>query len=199
LERESTRDEGAREGEPSDESLMAEVAAGDRRAFERLSRRHLRRSLALAHRVLGNPADAEEVVQDSFLQVWAHAASWRGDGSQFSTWLYRIVMNRCLDYRRRRTFEPLDEAGEVPAPVPDALSLVADRQIAARVDAAIAALPERQKAALSLCYYGDVGCGEAARILNVSMSAMESLLVRARRTVRSRLEAVIGRANGDEL
>lgn len=195
MERESKQ--GERSDEPSDESLMAEVAAGNRRAFEQLSRRHLRRSLALAHRVVGNPADAEEVVQDAFLQVWACAASWRGDGSQFSTWLYRIVMNRCLDYRRRRTFSPLEDAGEIPAPQPDALAVVSGRQLAGRVEAAIAELPERQRVALSLCYYNDIGCTEAARILNVSMSAMESLLVRARRTVRSRLGAVIGQANGD--
>lgn len=186
-----------RNDEPDDEALIAEVAGGNRSAFERLSRRHLRSSLALAQRVLGNAADAEEVVQDAFLQVWLHAADWRGDGAKFSTWLYRIVVNRSLDYRRRRTFAPLDEAMEIPSPVADAASLVSDRQMAAQVDAAISALPERQRQALALCYYGDVGCTEAAKILNISMSAMESLLVRARRTVRGRLAAIIGRADGD--
>lgn len=184
--------------EISDEALMADVAAGSRAAFERLSRRHLRRSLALAHRVLGNAADAEEVVQDAFLQVWLHAGNWRGNGALFSTWLYRIVVNRCLDYRRRRAFAPLDDAADVPTPEPDALTLVADRQLAAKVDDAIAGLPERQRAALGLCYYGDIGCSQAAAILDISMSAMESLLVRARRTVRGRLGALIGRGDGDE-
>lgn len=176
---------------------MADVAAGDRAAFEVLSRRHLRRSLALAYRILNNSADAEEVVQDAFMHVWEHAVNWRGDGSQFSTWLYRIVVNRCLDYRRRRTFAPIEDAVEVPAREADAFTVVQERQLASKVDAAIAALPERQRLALGLSYYADVGCSEAAHILNVSTSAMESLLVRARRAVRSQLRPVVGFAEED--
>lgn len=178
---------------------MADVAAGDRAAFETLSRRHLRRSLALAYRVLGNRADAEEVVQDAFMHVWEHAVNWRGDGSQFTTWLYRIVVNRCLDYRRRRTFVPIEEAADVPAPQADAFTVVQGRQLASKVDAAIATLPERQRLALGLSYYADVGCSEAARILSVSTSAMESLLVRARRAVRAQLRPVVGLTGENDL
>lgn len=183
-------------GGPSDEELMTEIAAGDRVAFDTLSRRHARRSLALASRVLGNGADAEEVVQDAFLRIWLHAADWRGEDSQFSTWLYRIVVNRCLDYRRRRSFEPIESAAEIPTAAPDQLAVVSDRQLARKIDGAIAELPERQRTALSLCYYGDVGCSEAARVMNVSMSAMESLLVRARRAVRSKIEGLVRRDDG---
>jgi len=130
-------DDGEAE-ERSDEDLMAEIAGGDRAAFETLSRRHARRSLALASRVLGNGADAEEVVQDAFLRIWLHAADWRGRDSLFSTWLYRIVVNRCLDYRRRRSFEPIESAAEIPAATPDQLTVVSDRQLARKIDGAIA-------------------------------------------------------------
>ncbi|WP_448192415.1 RNA polymerase sigma factor [Azospirillum sp. sgz301742] len=178
--------------ELSDEALMAEVAAGSRPAFAVLSRRHLKRSLGLAQRIVGNAQDAEEVVQDAFLGVWRHADGWRGDGANFTTWLYRIVVNRGLDYRRRRGFAPLEEAEDLPAPAPDAYAVVAERQLAARVDTAIAALPDRQRAALSLCYYQDLTCAEAAAVLQVSVSAMESLLVRARRVLRAKLQPLIG-------
>ncbi|AWJ85980.1 RNA polymerase (plasmid) [Azospirillum sp. TSH58] len=196
--------EGAEDGrvavidEDDDESLMAETAAGNRAAFDRLTRRHLRRSLALAHRVVGNASDAEEVVQDAFLQIWTHADRWRGDGTRFSTWLYRIVVNRSIDYRRRKSFQPLDDAVEIVDPAVGADGLLAERQLSAAVDAAIAALPERQRAALSLCYYQEMNCAEASEVLNVSVSAMESLLVRARRMVRTRLNSLIRQKDGDE-
>ncbi|WP_247887161.1 RNA polymerase sigma factor [Azospirillum sp. SYSU D00513] len=184
--------------EADDETLMAEVAAGDRAAFDVLARRHLRRSIAMAQKVVGNASDAEEVVQDAFVQVWTHADRWRGDGFRFSTWLYRIVLNRAIDYRRRRSFQPLDEAVELPDPSPGAERLIEERQMGAAVEAAIAALPERQRAALSLCYYQDMSCAEASEILQVSVSAMESLLVRARRMVRSKLNTVIRQKDGDQ-
>jgi RNA polymerase sigma-70 factor (ECF subfamily) len=174
----------------SDEELMADVAAGDREAFACLSRRHLKRSLALAARIVGNSHDAEEIVQDAFVQVWFHADKWRGDRSRFTTWLYRIVVNRSLDYRRRRQDAPLEEALEVADGRPDAEALVEVGQIAQAVEAALAALPERQRAALALCFHGDMSCSQASKVLEVSVSAMESLLVRARRTVRNRLRTL---------
>lgn len=170
-----------------DEALMADVAAGDRAAFAVLSRRHLKRSLALARRIVGNDHDAEEVVQDSFLQVWRHAGSWRGDSSRFTTWLYRIIVNGSLSRRRRPGFAPLEEALEVACPQPDGCATAQARELAAEVDSAIAALPDRQRAALGLCYYQGLSCAEAAQVLEVSVSAAESLLVRARRAVRRRL------------
>lgn len=183
-------------GDFSDEDLMAEVAAGSRAAFAVLTRRHLRRGLRVAGRIVG-PHDAEEVVQDAFVQVWEHAGRWRGDGARFTTWLYRIVVNRSLDYKRRRTFTPIEAAAEVPADGPGAEELAEEKQLASCVDAAIADLPERQRAALSLCYYEGLSCAEAAGVLRVSVSAMESLLVRARRLVRARLMPLIGNGEGN--
>ncbi|RTR22411.1 sigma-70 family RNA polymerase sigma factor [Azospirillum griseum] len=180
----------------SDEALMADAAAGDRKAFGLLTRRHLRRSIALAQRVVGNASDAEEVAQDVFLQIWANADRWRGDGTRFTTWLYRIVVNRAIDYRRRRTFAPLDAAEEMADPAWSAETLVDGRKIGAEVDAAIAALPDRQRAALSLCYHEEMSCAEASEVLQVSVSAMESLLVRARKTVRARLQPLIRQKDG---
>ncbi len=166
---------------------MAEVAAANRAAFAVLARRHLRASIGLARRIIGNAHDAEEIVQDCFLQVWRHAPDWRGDEARFSTWLYRIIVNRSISYGRKRRFAPLDEALDVPCPQPDACAEAEARELAAQADTAIAALPERQRAALGLCYYQGLSCAEAAEVLQVSVSAMESLLVRARRVLRAHL------------
>lgn len=182
----------------SDEALMAEIAAGNRPAFTVLSRRHLKRSLALAQRIAGSASDAEEIVQDAFLGVWRHADGWRGGEANFTTWLYRIVVNRSLDYRRRRGFAPIEEVEDLPAPAPDPYAVVAEQQLAASVDVAIAALPDRQRAALSLCYYQELSCAEAADVLQVSVSAMESLLVRARRVLRAKLHHLIGPAGEEQ-
>lgn len=178
--------------EQSDEALMAEIAAGRRAAFDALCARHLQRVLRLAHRVQPRWQDAEEIAQDAFLQVWEHAGDWRPDGAKFTTWLYRIVVNRAVDYRRKRVFAPLEDAGERECPAPGAEAAVEERQLAAHVDAMLAELPERQRAALGLCFYEEMTCAEAAQAMDVSVSAMESLLVRARRAAREKLRGIIG-------
>lgn len=179
----------------SDEVLMAEVAAGSRPAFDILARRHMRRSLGVAMRVVGNGSDAEEVVQDAFMQVWRHAVNWRGDEARFTTWLYRIVVNRALSSRRRPSvFAPIEDAVDVVSPQPNAEAELEAKQMREQVDAAIAALPERQRVAIGLCVHGELTCAEAARVLEISVSAMESLLVRARRALRVSLEPAFGPA-----
>src|SRR5882762_6988628 len=100
---------------PADHDLMARTALGDARAFQTLARRHGGRALALARRILGNDAVAEEIVQDAFLRVWTHAPRWRPEAA-FRTWLYRIVVNLCLNARRRPADLPLEAAGDVADP-----------------------------------------------------------------------------------
>ena len=85
----------------SDEALMAKIAEGDRGAFHALTRRHLPRILRVAARVLGNAGDAEDVAQEAFLRVWSHADRWDPEKARVTTWLHRIVVNLCIDRRRR--------------------------------------------------------------------------------------------------
>lgn len=180
-----------------DENLIEDVAAGNRPAFEVLMRRHVKRSIAVADRILGDPGDAEDVVQEVFLQIWHHADRWRPGEGKFTTWLYRIVVNRSLDHRRRSRPLPLDDSAlDRPSADPDAEAVLSERQLARQADAAVAALPERQRTALALCFYDELTCREAAKAMNVSVSAMESLLVRARRTVRERLWPLIRPSEG---
>jgi RNA polymerase sigma-70 factor, ECF subfamily len=175
-----------------DEDLMADVAAGDRRAFEVLMRRHLKRAIALADRFVGDAGDAEDVVQDAFLRLWNHAETWRPGRGRFTTWFYRILVNRCYELRRRIRPPMVDEAEiDLVSPLPGADAAVHERQLAREAEAALQALPERQRAALALCFYEDLSCQEAASVMRVSVPAMESLLVRARRSVRERLKNIM--------
>lgn len=172
-----------------DEELVRRVGAGDKRAAAELVRRHLPRMVGLARRMLGDSAEAEDVAQEVFLRVWRHAASWTPGQAKFETWMHRVAMNQCLDRLRRSG----RNAGEVSPEAPDsrasATRALDDRQRRERVRDALQALPERQRAALVLCYYQDRTNIEAAEILGVSVDALESLLSRARRTLKTKLAA----------
>ncbi len=171
-----------------DADLVARAGRGDRAAAQALMARHLPRLLTLARRMLGDPAEAEDAVQDTFIQLWTHAARWEPGRARFSTWLYRVALNKCYDRLRRRPAARLDEAAEIadPAPGPDAGLHTA--ALSAQVEAALAALPERQRAAIQLCHFQDCGNIEAAEILGVSVEALESLLARGRRALRTKRE-----------
>lgn len=178
----------------SDEGLMANIAEGDRGAFEQLVTRHLNRAIALAQRITGNRSDAEEVAQEAFLRVWQTAPRWRLDGALFRTWFSRVLVNLCIDRKRRPGFAPLEAAGDPPDPGIGAENALARDEEAAAVAQAVAELPERQRAALALCYWQEMSNVEAAEVLALSVGAVESLLVRARRTLRQKLGPRLGHA-----
>lgn len=141
--------------------------------------------MRLAIRMTGNGPDAEEVAQEAFLRVWSTAARWDANGgAQFTTWLYRVVMNLCLDGKRHAAMLDLDEVEEPADLGPGGLEFCANRQASNLVAEGLAGLPERQRAAMSLCYFGEVSCQDAADSLEISVSALESLLVRGRRALR---------------
>lgn len=178
----------------SDDALMRRAGNGDRVAFADLVARHLPRAGAIAGRMVASRADADDVVQEAFLRCWQKASTWRPVDSaaatataQFTTWLHRIVVNLCIDRKRRASPVPLDHAPEVAADGPDALEALARAETSRHVAAAVAHLPARQRAALVLCYYEGMTNIEAAAVLDLSVGAIESLLVRARRTLRKAL------------
>ncbi|HTO85241.1 MAG TPA: sigma-70 family RNA polymerase sigma factor, partial [Methylomirabilota bacterium] len=105
----------------------------------------------------------------------------------FTTWLYRVALNLSIDRRRRPTHDPLGEAAEPPDPAESAVETIAKGQLSAQVAAAVATLPERQRAALALCFYDGLSNREAAEVLSLTPGAVESLLVRARRSLRQTL------------
>jgi RNA polymerase sigma-70 factor (ECF subfamily) len=170
-------------GDP-DLDLLRRIADGDGAACAALVDRHLGRITGLAGRLLGSRADAEDVAQEVFLRVWQQAPKWRSGEAKLSTWLHRVTLNLCTDRLRRRRETALEAAGDPPsdAPLPDAG--LQDAAIVARVQAALAQLPERQREAIVLCHYQELGNIEAAAVLELSVDALESLLARGRRKLR---------------
>ena len=144
----------------------------------------------LAQRIAGNASDAEELVQEAFLRLWTKADTWQAGRGRFSTWFFRILVNLCLDRKRRPGMLSLESAGEPVDPARGPVERIYEDELSRTVAAAIGELPERQRAALTLCYYEEMSNLEAAAALSVSVSALEALLVRARRTLRTKLAAL---------
>ncbi len=172
-----------------DDALMSRSAAGDRRAFSLLVARHAERVRAVALRFSGNAADADDVTQQAFLAAWRDAANWQRGRARFSTWIYRVAVNRCIDLARRRrvrSWLSLDAVAEPEDAAPGAAELAVQRSELAAVRRDILALPEKQRAALLLAVQAEKSTAEIGEALGVSAGAAEQLLVRARRALRQR-------------
>ncbi len=174
----------ARLDDATDDDLVALVAKGDEAACRLLVDRHLSRVIAVARRMMGNQADAEEVAQEVFLRVWTHAERWEPGRAQFTTWLHRVATNLCLDRLRRHT---MDDIESIPEPVSDEPGpdvIFEQQELANRVEIALQALPARQRAAVTLTHFQGLTNIEAAETLEISIEAVESLLGRARTALR---------------
>jgi RNA polymerase sigma-70 factor (ECF subfamily) len=174
----------------SDDELIAAAGAGDDAAFRLLTKRHAPRAHVLAARFLGSPADADDVLQDAFWRAWKVMPRWRAGEALFSTWLHRVVVNLCIDRQRRarfRQFLPFSDTFDPPADDVGAEQQVAANRELGAVMADIQTLPVRQRAALLLSAEGEKSNAEIGQTLDISEKAVESLLVRARRTLRTRL------------
>jgi RNA polymerase sigma-70 factor (ECF subfamily) len=174
------------DADPDDE-LVRRAGEGDAAAVQALVTRKLRRVLALAERMLGDPAEAEDVAQETFLKVWRNAPRWRPGRARFDTWLHRVALNLCYDRLRRRREKPVAEPPETPDPGPAPDRGLAAADVGRRVRLALLDLPPRQREAIVLCHYQELGNIEAAQVMGVSVEALESLLSRGRRALRAAL------------
>ena len=173
-----------------DNVLMQAVAKGDRQAFGLLMHRHLAPTVRLATRMIGHETGAEDAAQEAFIRVWKHAPRWEDTetrGAKFTTWLYKILLNIVIDEKRKRNFSSIDD---IPEPVDDKKNSEAhmiQQEKSKRVLSAVDDLPERQRMAFLLCFLEGYSNKEAADILGVGIKGLESLLVRARKTLRDTL------------
>ena len=142
---------------------------------------------ALAYRMLNDAAEAEDVVQEVFMRVWKQAPTWQPGTARFDTWMHRVALNLCYDRLRRRREQVMAEPPEQvdDGPAPDAGLHAAD--VGRRVDAALSTLPERQREAIVLCHFQALTNIDAAALMEISVDALESLLSRGRRALRSQL------------
>ena len=167
--------------------LLAATARGDNQAFQQLVKTHLGAMLGIARRMLGDAAEAEDVAQEAMLRLWRNAATLQLGPGGLKPWLRRVVSNLAIDrIRSARNTSVVAEVPETPTPASQAIGLE-QRDLSRRVQAALAALPERQRLALVLFHFEGLSQIEVGESLGVSDEAVESLLARARRTLKTAL------------
>jgi RNA polymerase sigma-70 factor (ECF subfamily) len=192
--------------EPSDEMLVGLLLGGDDTAFERLVVRYRRLVYRLARRLLGNESDAQDITQETFIQVYRKLASFRGE-ARFSTWLYRIATNAALMRRRahsRRPTESLDsfaprfdEAGKHAATaaelsVPNRLDETLDAEaLAHKVQAAVDRLPDLYRRPFVLRDLEELDTAEVAELLGLQIATVRQRVHRARVLLRGYLSSLV--------
>jgi RNA polymerase sigma-70 factor (ECF subfamily) len=180
---------GEQAGPVSDADLLERICDGDRVAFTALAERYHMLVYRVAVRVLGNAADAEDVSQEAFIKLWNRPPDLRKK-TAVRAWLLQVARNLAID-RLRRARNASDDGLELvhdDATAPD--GLLRHEQAAARVVQALSGLPERQRTALQLTYYEGLSNQETAEVMEASVEAIESLLSRARRGLRTELASV---------
>ena len=183
--------------EASDISLMLRSGQGDLAAFQILVERHQHAVVGTAAKMLGNPAEAEDIAQMVFLRAWKSAPRYQPD-AKFTTWLMTITRNLVFNEGRRKKrarLEPLElpaESGQPIRQISDASQVPADKQavqneVQSAIDSAIASLPEKPRMALILRRYENMPYEEIARVLKLSVPSVKSLLFRARTQLKEQL------------
>ena len=166
-----------------DREAIEACRRGDREAFDRLVERYQRDVYRLCYRYVNNHHDASDLAQEAFLKAYRAIGRYRGD-SAFSTWLYRIAVNTCLNFRATRRL-PSEELSEN---LPDASRGVADRleqdELSEKVREAVSRLPEKQRATLILKIYQDLTHEEVAAILGTTVGTVKANLFHALRNMR---------------
>jgi RNA polymerase sigma-70 factor, ECF subfamily len=170
--------------------VLAHAAAlGDRDAFELIVRRHGPGMLRYARRVLHDPGDAEEAVQDAFVAAWRSMDGYRGD-STLRTWLFGLTAHKAVDLSRRRRPPPVDAwllDACVAGPVSDPCQHASTSDLARALDRALLLLPYRQRACWLLVELEGLSQAEVAQVLRIGPGAVRGQLFRGRRALEERL------------
>jgi RNA polymerase sigma-70 factor (ECF subfamily) len=178
--------------EKEDQELLTFIQNGSGHAFAELVRRHTERFYRLAYRYVQNKETAEDIVQDAFLKLWEDPGKWQaGRNSKFTTWFYRIVVNLCLDWQKKKRPGELDEESRSAdeQETMDAAMIRAQQQKI--LEREIAALPERQRTALNLCFDEGLSNQEAAEVMGLKLKALQSLIMRAKTALKERMKAYL--------
>ena len=163
--------------------LVALVRKGDQRAYSELVERHLPVIEVYAKRIVSDDTLAQDIAQDVMVVLWQRSSDFNPNKARLTTWLHRIAHNRCIDIMRKRQREVSWDPSESEHPLTES-----DTPREQPIDVALKQLPESQRTALVLTYYQNLSNRQVAEIMNSSVRAVESLLVRARGNLKKQLE-----------
>ena len=161
---------------------------GEAAAFGEIMRRNNRHLFRAARGVLRDDAEAEDVAQETMLRLWRNAARLELGEGGVRPWLRRVAANLCIDRVRAQRNTSLGDALPEEVEPPSQMARLAERELGRRVDAALKALPERQRLALTLFHYEGLSQIEVGEVMGISDEAVESLLARARRALKAALK-----------
>ncbi len=176
-----------------DAQLLEKIAQQDHAAFAMLLRRYSVRFFRVAYRFLGNRSETEDIVQEAFLKLWERPGLWHAErNTAFTTWFYRIVVNQCLDYtRKKRPLQLTDDSWiEDERQTHEESLLEMEKQ--RLLERQMAQLPQRQRTALNLCFYEGLSNQQAADIMGIRLKALQALLMRAKTTLKESLKFMAG-------
>lgn len=173
----------------SDARLLSSISDGDHKAFAELVQRHSTRFYHLAYRAVQSREVAEDIVQDAFLKIWENPHAFCPErGTAFTTWFYRVILNGCLDWQRRKPFAILPDDLGIPPEQDGVVQQAFEKEAIAE---AIAQLPNRQQMAIQLCFVEGLSNQEAARIMGLHLKALQSLLMRAKKALQDKLRYLL--------
>ena len=167
--------------------LVRKSINGDQSAYQLLLDQHLSSVSNFVMRMMANTAEADDIIQETFIRLWTHGDKFNPEKAQLTTWLHNIAHNLCIDHFRkfkRLVEEPSTEKASTLAG-PEDKAIQAD--MTATVQEAMMKLPERQRSAIIMCHYQGLSNKDAAMILDVSVDALESLMARGRRKLKQML------------
>lgn len=173
----------------NDEFLIRLIQEGRHDAFAEIVNRHSKRFYNIAYRLIFDKEDAEDIVQDAFIKLWEKRLNWNPNReAKFTTWFYKVVLNLCIDHNRKKKPERLSEEMPLPDKKQGHEAEIEDKQKQLLLERFIQELPERQQLALNLCFYEGISNQEAAEILGVNLKALQSLIMRAKMTLKERVK-----------
>tara|TARA_Y100001001_G_scaffold164688_1_gene198076 strand:- start:2830 stop:3522 length:693 start_codon:yes stop_codon:yes gene_type:complete len=179
--------EGARQ---EDAALLALIAKGDDRAFQEIVDRYIQPIWRLASNILNDRHEAEDVVQDVFMMLWDKDINWQANGAKFSTWLYRVVLNKCIDIKRKKSRQHLSDI-DIPKLFederPDSHARLSEKQTSDSLLRAIETLSAPQQKALKLFYFEDLSLAQIAERMETTLDSVKSLLKRGRNCLKTTL------------
>jgi RNA polymerase sigma-70 factor, ECF subfamily len=175
-----------RSEEHADAHLLRAAARRDPEAFTQLVKRHYPVVYRVVWRLMNGRGEAEDLTQEAFLRFWNNPAQIR-EPAALRGWLIRVASNLAIDGSKNRRLQ-IGEATEIVDPKPLVQVSMEREHVAARIDQAIARLPERQKLAITLVQFEQFSNIKAAEVMQVSVDALESLLARARRALKQDLQ-----------
>jgi RNA polymerase sigma-70 factor (ECF subfamily) len=169
----------------SDEELMLKIQNKDSKAFSIIVQRHSSKYYALAFRMLSSVNDAEDLVQNAFTKLWVSSDTWNPKkASKFTTWFYRVIVNMCLDHKRKYKTIYSEFQDYMRGDHDNTDHKLDQAKVRNQVEALIDSLPDRQKAALTLYFHDEFSQKEIATILETSVKGVESLLQRAKKNLK---------------